>query len=66
MTDDEQHQTEPLTMSERLRTRGSRSERQQVNFERLFGPPPDTATDDDTATDSDGVTDTDDGGDDAA
>jgi len=49
MTDEQQQ--EPLTMGERLRTRGHRTERQLANHHRLFGTP--VPEDDQPATDDD-------------
>ncbi len=61
MKDDEQ--TEPAPSMDDL-IRGRRGDYQRAARARLFGPPPDTATDADTATDCDTVTADD--GDDAA
>ena len=63
MTDDTEHTEAAPSMDDLIRTRGTRTERQHVNFERLFGPC-DTGADDATSTVDDTVTADD--GDDAA
>ncbi len=52
MTDHEETAQPARSMSERIRD--TRIERQRVDFERLFGPRGDTATDDEPPPDDDG------------